>query len=87
MTVNEQTELKFKIIPKKEAEKSEDKNGVYLAEYDGENRLLFFSYFNRLEGVINPTSDGKFVLQMHHNEKLYKNLKKVKKITMEIELA
>jgi len=78
-------EIKIKIKEKKLGEKQ--KEGAYLATYiDEDDRIIFFDGWNTsIVSVINVVPMG-FNVQDNQPVIQYRNLKKIKMITLEVEL-
>lgn len=84
------TKLEVK-IKKKEVEAEEmDRKGAYLATFNQpDDRIIFFNdlFQNRdMVTVIDKLFLGEFHIQENQMASIYTNLKKIKKITIEVEL-
>lgn len=81
------TKLEIK-IDKQKAIMSGVKSGAYLATHDKEDdRIIFFDHrMSNTVTVINKLYSGSFHMQEGQQAGLYTNLKKIKKITIEVEL-
>lgn len=81
------TELKVKIKNPQLIPKVKGKDGAYLAKFFIENDRILIYRAGRLTGVIECKSFRNiFALQLDQNSENYSNLKKIKNMTIEVEL-
>lgn len=83
------TKLEIKIKKKEKITPTNIKAGAYLATNANEDdRIIFFGGFRNQKHVtvLNALYDGVFHMQESQSASLYTKLKKIKKITIEVEL-
>lgn len=82
------TKLEIKIKNSEEKLEEGEHSGAYLAtNYKKDDRIIFFAGRKHQKvTVLNALYDGKFHMQENQSLSCYRNLQKIKKITVEVEL-